>query len=208
MGSSGWVRVDRVVHYIHLYTGLFLLPWMAVYATSAFCLNHNKWFIERLKITPPKWKVVREVEFVPDEAFPRVPAEQARAILQLLDLDGAHRIQGQPNASQMIILRICGGGNYRVTWRRHRSLVIVEKQQPFSFYRLVHFLHFRGGYAQPYFAHITWAVLVDAVAISMWLWVLTGIYLWYRRSRKLLLGCVCMVAGLLLFVGLTILLCT
>ena len=101
--------------------------------------------MERLKITPPKWEVVREVEFVPDDTFPRAPAEQARAILQLLDLDGAHRIQGRPNASPMIILRICGGGNYRVTWRRPRSLVIVEKQQPFSLYRLVHFLHFRGG---------------------------------------------------------------
>ncbi len=208
MANSAWIRVDRVVRWVHLYTGLFLIPWMLVYAASAFCLNHNEWFHKRLKITPPQWEVVREVDFVPDETLPRASAERARAILQFVDLDGPHRIQGHPNANQMIILRICGTGNYRLTWRRQRSLIIVEKQQPFSLYRLVHFLHFRGGYAQPYFASITWGVIVDVVSVSMWLWILTGIYLWYRRSRKLLLGCVCAVAGLLLFVVLAVLLCT
>jgi len=208
MGSSKWIQVDRIMRYIHLYTGLFLMPWIAVYAISAFCLNHNKLFIGKLKITPPKWEHIREVEFVPDDTFPQVPAEQARAILLLLDLDGPHNIQGKPNAKQMIIFRICGSGNYRITWRRPSSLIIVEKQGPFSLYRLVHFLHFRGGYAQPYFANITWAVIVDGVAVSMLLWVLTGVYLWYRRSRRLLIGTLCVVTGLLLFVCLTVLFCT
>ena len=44
MGIGGWSRVDRFMRAGHLYTGLFLVPWMAVYATSAFCLNHNSWF--------------------------------------------------------------------------------------------------------------------------------------------------------------------
>jgi uncharacterized iron-regulated membrane protein len=59
----------------------------------------------------------------------------------------------------------------------------------------MHFLHFRMGYGQPYFAHITWAVTVDAVAVSMFLWVISGVYLWWRRTRKLLIGFVCLVAG-------------
>ncbi|MCP4611023.1 MAG: hypothetical protein GY845_20130 [Planctomycetes bacterium] len=208
MASSRWIQVDRIMRYIHLYTGLFLMPWIAVYAISAFCLNHNKLLVSKLKVTPPKWKQVKQVEFVPDDAFPSVPAEQARAILQRLDLEGPHRIQGKPNAKQMIIFRICGSGNYRITWRRPGSLIVVEKQGPFSLYRLVHFLHFRGGYAQPYFANITWAVIVDAVAVSMLLWVLTGVYLWYRRSKRLLIGTLCVVTGLLLFVCLTVLFCT
>lgn len=207
MGSNKWVYADRIMRYIHLYTGLFLMPWIAVYATSALFLNHNQWFREKLNVNPPKWEVLKEVEFLPDDTFPEVPEEQAGAILQLLDLDGAHRIQGQPNANQMIIFRISGSGNYRITWRRTRSLIVVEKQRPFSLYRLIHFLHFRGGYGQPYFAYITWAVLVDAIAISMFLWVITGIYLWYRRSRRLLFGCLCIAAGLMLFICLTVLLC-
>ena len=207
MGSSRWIQVDRYMRYIHLYTGLFLMPWIAVYATSAFCLNHNTWFVNKLRVNPPKWKVLREVKFTADESFPKETEEQARAILEFLDLDGAHRIQGRPNQKQMVIFRISASGNYRITWRKPSSLIVVEKQGPFSFYRLIHFLHFRGGYRQPYFAYIVWSVIVDAVAISMFLWVVTGVYLWYRRSKKLLFGCLCVVAGLILFICLVFMFC-
>lgn len=207
MENSKLVKVDRVLRWIHLYTGLFLLPWILVYGTSAFCLNHNQWFIKKLNITPPRWEVVREVDFTPDDAFPHEPAQQAEAIVKMLDLDGAHRMLGKPTAKQMIINRICASGNYRITWRKPRSIIVVEKQKSFSYYRLMHFLHFRGGYGQPYFAHITWAVIVDAVAASMWLWVISGVYLWWRRTRKLALGVVCLAAGLLSFIGLVLLFC-
>lgn len=207
MGNSGLIRVDRIVRWVHLYTGLFLVPWMIVYAASAFCLNHRAWITQHFNIEPPQWKVVREVDFAPDDGFPHAPAEQARAILQRLDLAGAHVIQGQPNQDQMTILRICGRGHYRVTWRRQRSVITIEQQQPFSYYRLMHFLHFRGGYGQPYFAHIVWAVVVDLVVISILIWVISGIYLWLRRSRKVVLGWSCLLAGILLFVALAIILC-
>ena len=207
MPKSGWIRADRIVRWLHLYTGLFLIPWMVIYAASAFCLNHRAWFAQHFNIEPAQWKVVREVDFVPDDGFPHAPAEQARVILQRLDLDGAHRIQGRPNQNQMTIFRVSGSGHYRVTWRRHRSVVTVERQEPFSYYRLLHFLHFRCGYDQPYLAHILWAVLVDLVAVSMLLWVVSGIYLWWRRSRKVLLGWGCIVAGGLLFLVLAIILC-
>jgi hypothetical protein len=207
MGNSRLLKADRVLRWIHLYTGLFLLPWMLVYGTSALCLNHNQWFIKKLNITPIHWETEREVDFRPDDEFPQEPAQQAQAIVKLLDLDGAHSIIGKPTPEQMIINRICATGNYRITWRKGRSLIVVEKQKSFSFYRLIHFLHFRGGYAQPYFANIAWAAIVDAVAISMWLWVISGVYLWWRRSRKLLFGFLSLAAGLLSFVGLVVLFC-
>jgi hypothetical protein len=207
MAKIGWARVDRVMRWLHLYTGLFLVPWMLVYGTSAFCLNHGEWIRERFGIEPPSWEVVREVADVPNDKFLGEPADQAQAILQWLDLDGPHRVQGKPNASQMVIFRICGTGNYRITWRRIQSQIIVEQQQPFSAYRLLHYLHFRGGYGQAYFPLIAWAVVVDAVAISMWIWVLSGVYLWARRPNKRRLGGVCFVAGVLLFIVLTVLLC-
>ncbi len=207
MANSKLIKADRILRWIHLYTGLFLLPWMLVYGASAFCLNHNQWFIKKLNLTPIRWGVEREVDFTPNDKFPHEPAQQAGVIVKFLDLDGPHRVLGRPNAKQMIINRICATGNYRITWRKHRSLLVVEKQKFFSYYRLMHFLHFRGGYGQPYFANIAWAVIVDLVAISMWLWVISGVYLWWRRTRKLALGVVCMVAGVVSFVGLVVLFC-
>jgi len=207
MDNGKLLKADRALRWIHLYTGLFLLPWMLVYGTSAFCLNHNQWLIQKLNITPPHWETVRQLDFTPDDTFPHEPAQQASAILKMLDLDGAHNIVGKPNQNQMVINRICGTGNYRITWRAPRSQIIVEKQKSFSFYRLIHFLHFRGGYFQPYFVNVAWAVIVDGVALSMWLWVFSGVYLWWRRSRTLLLGWACLIVGFISFLGLVVLFC-
>ena len=207
MGNSKLIKADRVLHWIHLYTGLFLLPWMLIYGASAFCLNHGPWFNKKLNLKPITWEVEREVDFTPDDKFPHEPKAQADEIVKFLDLDGPHRVLGKPNENQMIVIRMCATGNYRITWRKPSSVLVVEKQKSFSYYRLMHGLHFRGRYDQPYFANIAWAVIVDAVAISMWLWVFSGIYLWWRRSRKLLFGALCLVAGILTFIGLVVLFC-
>jgi hypothetical protein len=50
-----------------------------------------------------------------------------------------------------------------------QAKILVEQQQPSSLIRRVHYLHFRGGYGQPYPAMILWAIVVDAVAASLWL---------------------------------------
>jgi hypothetical protein len=183
------------------------MPWILIYGASAFCLNHGPWFNKKLNLKPISWEMQREVDFTPDEKFPTEPKEQAAAIVKFLDLEGPHRVQGKPNANQMMVFRMCATGNYRITWRKPRSLLVVEKQESFSYYRLMHGLHFRGGYAQPYFANIAWAVIVDLVSISMWLWVISGVYLWWRRSRRRLIGILSLVAGVLSFVGLVVLFC-
>jgi len=61
MDNGAPLRADRILRWIHLYTGLFLLPWMLVYGASAFCLNHNQWLIEKLNVTPPHWETLRRV---------------------------------------------------------------------------------------------------------------------------------------------------
>lgn len=208
MKRSGWARTDSLMRSIHLYTGLFLVPWMAVYATSAICLNHNQWILEHFRIAPAEWKKVRQLDFTPDDSFPLLPQAQADAIVEYLDLDGPHRIQGKPNPDQMIIMRVSGAGHYRILWQRRHCQLVVERQDPFSPYRLLHFLHFHAGYAQPYFVDRAWGMIVDLVGTSLWFWIISGIYIWARRPRKRLAGGLCLAAGILLFAGLVILLCS
>lgn len=208
MTNNASIKIDRVLRWIHLYTGLFLMPWILVYGTSAFCLNHNRWFIEKLNIKPIHWELERQVDFTPNDRFPNEPKEQADEIVKFLNLDGPHNVMiGQSNANRLMINRVCATGNYRITWRKPDSVLVVEKQKSFSFYRLIHFLHFRAGYAQPYFATIVWAGVVDLVAISMWLWVISGVYIWWRRAKKPILGVVCLIAGVVSFVGLVVMFC-
>jgi len=117
-----------------------------------------------------------------------------------------HRVLPASNKQRMLILRLSGGGNYRITWQRTQSQLIVERQ-PFSAYRLLHNLHFRRGYRQKYFAHITWAVIVDLVSVSMWLWVVSGVYIWFRKRKQRISGNISLAAGCVLFCVLVVMLC-
>ena len=208
MAGNLWARLDRLMRTLHLYTGLFLVPWMLVYGTSAFFLNHRPLFVEHFDLKPPTWKVLRRVDFTPDDAFPASREEQARVILNYLEMDGAHRIAGPKDSDQLTIFRISGIGNYRIIWRPDADRIVVEQQQPFSAFRLVNYLHFRSGYGQSYFALIAWAVVVDAVAASLWLWCVSGIYIWARQRKRRFWGSVSVVAGIAVFLVLVVLLCS
>ena len=205
MATNRWVRWDRWMRALHLYTGLFLVPWMTVYAVSAFCLNHKEWFTEGLGLAQ-NWENVQEVEFTPGPGFPQTPAEQAVLILRHVDLDGPHTIMGTPDANQLVLIRLCATGHYRVSWFPRRSRVVVDRFQPASFYSVVNAFHFQHSY-RPYFAHWAWAFIVDATTTSTILWVISGIYLWARRPRRRLLGGLCLIAGTVLFAILAVLLC-
>ena len=200
MANQRWIPWDRFMRASHLYTGLFLMPWMVLYAVSAFCLNHHEWFPE------PRWDVVREEPFAADQALSQVPEDQAQAILKHLELEGRHQIQEPSDPNRMVLWRPCVTGYYRITWDRQRSRLVVEQRGPCSFYTVVNNLHFQHGY-EPQFKYFAWAVIVDAVTISTVTWVISGIYLWARRPRKRLLGGLCAILGTVLFVGLVLLLC-
>jgi len=206
MEPRRWMRFDHLMRVSHLYTGLFLVPWMLVYALSAFFLNHRQWLTGTSQVAPG-WQVARETSFTADAAFPQDGEEQMRAILRHLQLTGPHQIIGTPDANQMTLYRFSCAGHYRITWHLQQSRLVVERQRPWSFYSVVNALHFQHGYGQPYFAPLAWAVVLDAVAVSTVIWLISGIWIWARRPRKRLLGGICLLAGSAVFAGLVILLC-
>ena len=206
MTVSGWVRLDRWMRALHLYTSLFLVPWMLVYAISGFFVNHNEWFTEELHLQP-KWELLQEMDFEPGAEFPASAKEQARTILKHLNLDGAYQAVGD-DPSQLVIYRYCATGLYRINWQRQPSRLVVQKQLPCSYYSFVNALHFQRGYYAPTLTSLPWlmwGIVVDAVTTSTVLWVITGIYLWARRPRRRLLGGMCLVGGIVLFTALAIL---
>lgn len=200
MASVSLRRCDWFMRVSHLYTGLFFVPWMTIYAVSAFCLNHRTWFVD----IAPKWETVRETEFRPTSPLPDAPEEQALAVLESIDLTGAVAMPSS-DANQLTFYRACARGMYRIQWQRQSGRVLIEQQLPTTAFSYVNNLHFRSGYSQPLWPDLIWAVTVDAVTISTLLWVVSGIYLWVRRPRKLL-GGLCLVGGCALFAVLAVLL--
>lgn len=192
-------RWDRWMRRLHLYSGLFLAPWMVIYGLSALLLNHNAQFREWLGLEPPTWKLVRQLDWRPGMDAPHEPRELALQMLSAAGLEGAWRFIGQPRAERLQVLRLSGSGNYRLTWERRTGRIRIEHQSPSSLVRFVHFLHFRAGYGWTRPAYVAWAVAVDAVAAGILFWVLSGVYLWWRQPRVRVFGGVCFVGGLLIF---------
>jgi hypothetical protein len=207
MPSNFWLPLDRWMRALHLYTGLFLVPWMAVYATSGLFFNHTSWFARWLSYSHESLEVVRKLQ-LPAGAIPAgTPAQQARAVLEKLDLDGPHQILGDPNAKELSIYRMSVTGDYRISWRRDQSLAVVRRYRPYSLWRSINSLHFTHGYDARYPLPALWAITVDLVVVSIWFWIVSGIYIWARRPLRRFWGGVCLAGGGLLFALLVALLC-
>ncbi len=206
MTRNVWGQIDYWMRLLHLYTGLFLVPWMFVYAISAISLNHHALLAKYAGITPPKWETVQQLDFTPPASFPKTRDERATAILRHLDMDGPHMIPRQQKPGQLLVIRVSGAGNRRITWFVRGHKIRVEQQRPFSSLRFVNFLHFRCGYNQSYFAFLAWAVTVDLVAGCMMFWSISGIYIWARQRNRRFWGAVFLIGGLGLFVVLLFLL--
>ncbi len=190
---------------VHLYTGFFCIPWLLVYATSGFLINHRAWFKEELS-RAREYRVIHEEKFVPGEDFPREDNKRAAAILARLGLEGPFYLSAGDKGKTLIINRPSAGGAYRIVWRG-KDHGLVVRRQPFSAIQWVNRLHFISGYQTRYLSADTWAGLVDLVTVSMWLWVITGLYLWYKTAgtrRKVVLGGLCLTTGVVVFAVLAV----
>jgi len=202
--SRKTTKFHKVIRQIHLYTGLFLLPWILVYATSAFVLNHRHAFDKHIKSTHA-FEPHSEHSFTPDESFPKEPKPQAREILRFLDLDGPHSVKSKAGDKAITITRQSGGGHYQIRWLRDEEKLVI-KRRPFSVVNLLNYLHFTAGYSKNYLRRTAWAATVDFVALCLWIWCISGILMWLRMPRRIPWGIADVVAGWLLFLLLTLLL--
>ncbi len=190
----------KTIRNVHMYAGLFCIPWMLVYATSGLFINHASFFQARQEAARNS-PIVYEKEFVPDDSFPEGREARARAILRFLDLDGRHRIQGPVNDRGMTIIRPSAGGVYNIQWRRQADLLVVGRQQ-FTLYGFVNQLHFLHGYGADYASSDIWAIMVDFVTLSMWVWAISGVYMWLKTTsgrKKRAFGAACLACGALVF---------
>lgn len=184
MTKKGWARFDKIMRSIHLYIALFLAPWLLMYATSAFFLNHNDWFRDLFDVISPSWAIEQEQDFKPSEISSSTPQLTAQNLLSRLDLKGDYQLLAESNNRQLVILRYSGAGNYRITWQSAQGKAVVERYVPISMYGFLHYLHFKSGFERKQLASDIWAIIVDFVAISIWMWVISGLYLWIRRRKK------------------------
>ena len=63
-------------------------------------------------------------------------------------------------------------------------------------------MHFRTGYGQGDPQQFIWGLIVDVVCIALIVWLITGLYLWWKIPRIRRWGIIALVGGFVYFAAL------
>lgn len=183
---------------LHLYFGLVCLPWFIMYGVTSIAFNHPGWFGQsNIEWTVVKtWPAAFDVDL--DQPFPR---ELGQQLLDAADMKpsgwGVYRwgqdpvvYVGIPSFWQHQRLAYAAGSNE-----------LKYETRAKTFQEALTSLHARGGFGHDSLLNDAWAVVVDIVCLAFVLWVVSGLYLWWRFSRLRLLGGLTLLAGFLSFAG-------
>lgn len=183
---------------IHLLLGMFLVPWVVMYAASTIAMQHREFFTGSEKRIEPKYEMVREEALSLDLSSSENSQAVASRVLEYLDLEGAYRIHGNWEQGRLEILRNRPIGSYRITVDASAKKLTVEKQG-FALSYFLEMLHRRSKYNQPYWANDAWAVIVDLFIVAILAWAFTGLWLWWKMKPTRVLGAICVFLGSALF---------
>ena len=181
----------------HLYLALVLLPWFLMYGVSSIPFSHNQYFEERDKAKClPLW--TKRFERSYDIAIPDGPELRAvgNQILKDTGLEGAHGTYRQ-SANQVNVYIYTFWKSTQVKYFINEKKLIAEDRR----FRWEHFLtamHAKGGFDQGGL-HNLWGVVVDLVCLGMFLWVFTGIVMWWTLPFARIWGWLAILSGSLSF---------
>lgn len=162
----------------HLYLGLALLPWFFLYAVSSIPFSHSPYFdnLDKAKGLPNWIKRFERPYNVP------VPDGDLRAfgarVLADTGLSGAYGAYRQ-SPTQVNVYIYTFWRSTQVKYFTDQKRIVVEDKR----FRWDHFLtgmHARGGFQQDGWLQASWAILVDLIALSVLLWIASGLYLWWH----------------------------
>ena len=156
---------SKLIRRTHMYLGLFLAPWLLMYAASTFAMNHRAWFRSNAAFTAEREDVYRGQE----------PAQ----LLRDLGIEGAHNVNTSPDGQRVTILRHDLVAPRRVVVTRADNRVVVEKQV-FKMPAFLERFHRRRGYQFSYALDDSWAFSVDLAIAALVFWSLSGLWLWWE----------------------------
>lgn len=177
----------------HMYLGLFLAPWMLMYALSTVVMNHRTLFRGGAagfeKENEQTWAGT-----LPDSA---TPAEIAARILSDLRLEGTHTVNAAPGG-RITIVRQDPITPRRIVFTPADRKLVVEKQA-FRMPAFLERLHRRRGYAPAFPLQSAWAFSVDLAIAALVFWAASGIWLWWEMRKTRFLGAFFGLAGCAVF---------
>src|SRR5262249_43233473 len=186
-----------LIRRVHMFAGLFLAPWMLMYALSTLVMTHRDYVSSFYPSKNPAMVTERQLDY--SGSFPtNLTREQiGQQILQHIGLDGTYDVSGGRNGKPLVIHRRHALCTRRITFDASKNNLLVEREE----FRALSFLermHRRRGY-NAYPLENTWGFTVDVAVVTMVFWSLSGLWLWWEIKATRRWGALSLAAGTGLF---------
>ncbi|MFC1614511.1 hypothetical protein ACFL5K_04370 [Gemmatimonadota bacterium] len=190
---------------VHLYLGLILLAWFAVYGISSYYINHPGFVQKMRQEGKPLWEttVDRGLDLeVSEETQPRVLAHRVLDDLGIeADIYHARFLGQQQDQNYRLFINVVSILKpVRIDYYINQDRVKAEEAK-FYWSQFWIRLHMLGGYQHDSLLADVWAVLVDIFCVGMLVWVAGGIIIWWQMKQVRMWGLVSLGAGLIVFIG-------
>ncbi|HEY1214816.1 MAG TPA: PepSY domain-containing protein [Bryobacteraceae bacterium] len=188
---------DKLNRRTHLYSGLVLIPWFLLYAISGFVFNHPSTFASSDQ-GEAKWSTCYERPY----HLPAVTEQNEDALAQQLLKDQG--LTGRywtdfDDQDNFVVYRARFLKTVRFTYYAGQSRIRME-EQPLGIARFLTSAHVRSGFDYPDFLELLWGAIVDIVAVAIIVWIVSGIYIWWKLKRFRFWGWSAIAAGFATFI--------
>jgi hypothetical protein len=177
---AGRIKLNKALRSIHFFSSVLIFAFALMYILSGLVMVKHKWFPhgEEQKLT-----LVKPLNYTPDTTDIE---ELSRAIKLQFDISG--RLVFSRNQKKEISLNYYRPGVRNVvTIHNNLDSVTIVRTEKITFGEISTRIHRLHGYQGGVLYYI-WAGLLDLTAISMIIFAITGIWLWYRSLKVFKLG--------------------
>ena len=180
-----------------LYLGLFLTPWVLMYAVSSIPFSHGDYFEQPDKERGlPMWTKTFEGSYdlgpIP-EAGPLKPLG-ARVVRDFQMEDSSYGVYRQgPNQLNIYVHTFWKSTQFKYYVEEKR---LVGEDRRFRWDHFLTGMHARGGFEDGRFFPVVWAVVIDLVCLAFLIWIASGVYMWWTLPGLRRWGWVAVLGGL------------
>lgn len=168
---------NLILRRTHLYLGMLLIPWLLIFCISTLTFNHPDTF-DSLFPDDPQFVQVWVKDYTLAEPL---RDDNLRAVAQRIVTDqslrGAFGVQKQGRKLNIFVQNFMQPMRLTYDLDQHK---LRGEQKKFAWVEVLRRLHFRAGYNGTGPLANVWPLIVDVFCVSMLMWIVTGLYLWWK----------------------------
>jgi hypothetical protein len=172
---------------LHIYLGLFLLPWFFAYGVTSVPFSHPR------QGGRADWTLRFERPYQLPLPASGDLKEIGAALVREAGVEGAHgAYRPSPNLIEVYVYTFWDAT--RISYDSERKVLRAQDRR-FRWDYFLTGLHARGGFLQDSVLDDAWAVVVDVVSAGFLLWIASGLYMWWHLPRHRGWGWLALAAG-------------